>query len=179
MNRIVAAAALLLTLSLAAPGALKAEVYAGPFAMAIVLDQTRTVNNTKLVDLGGDAFGGGIRAGWGTALSSGIYLGVEGEAFALTGRSRAVVNGVAYSYSLRGGAAAYARAGWRSPGGALLFVRGGAVSFDTNDGWQTMPAVGVGMEVPLTSRWSARLDGTYAWNDIEHYGIALGAVYRW
>lgn len=165
--------------ALALMGSARADFYVGPFAMATVLDQTRTVGGVKLVDLGADLFGGGVRGGWGTRLSSGIYLGAEVEGFVLTGRSRAVVNGVPYSYSVRGGAAGHARVGWMSREGALLFLRGGVVSYDTNQGWQTMPAVGVGMEVPVGAGWAARIDGVYAWNDIEHYSLLVGAVYRW
>ncbi len=157
----------------------KAEgFYVNPFVGAMVLDSTVTVGDTKLVDQGGDALMGGLRAGWGRRFSSGLYLGAEAEGFLASGRSRAVVNGVGYSYAVNDGVGAYARAGWMTQGGALFFARVGGLSLGTSQGRQNIPSAGVGAEVPFAPRWAARIDGGYSWNRVEHYTITAGIVYR-
>lgn len=157
----------------------KAQLYVGAFAGATLLDQTVTVGGVKLVDLGADIFLGGLQVGWGHRFQSGLYLGAEAEGFLATGRARAMVNGVGYSYDVNAGLGVYGRVGWSSQPGMLFFARAGVFFSDTNYGWQTLPAVGVGAELPISNRWSARIDFTYAWNDVEYYIAKVGVVYSW
>lgn len=156
----------------------RSSFYVGAFAGVMLLDQTRTIGGTKLVDLGGDAAVGGLRGGWGYRFGSGLYMGAEIEGFLGAGRARAVVNGVAYSYDVKNGGAAYGLVGWQTAGGALFFARGGVLSLGTNDGRETLPSFGLGAEVPFAPGWSARIDGGYAWNDVEHYTLTAGIVRR-
>lgn len=102
--RSLAAAAVLIV----SPSLAMAEVYVNPFAGMLVFDTTTTVGGVKLVDQGGDASQAGIRVGYGHRWPGGLYLGAEAEGFLASGRSRAVVNGETYSWSVNGGAGAYA-----------------------------------------------------------------------
>lgn len=141
------------------PGGAHAELVAG----MTLYDSTVTVGGTELVDQGGDAPMAGARAGYGWAVGM-LYLGVEAEALFLTGRSRAVVQGHAYSYSPSTVVGGYGRVGWIRPGGSMLYARAGAQLWDG----QGVPAVGAGMEIPF-GRFYARLDISYAWGDVERY----------
>lgn len=159
----------LLLAALLIPGVASAQVSISGFAGMMVCDSTIMVGDTKLVDAGCDAPLAGARAGLGHRWPAGLYVGFEGEAFAASGRSRAVVNGVGYDLSFNGGAGAYGRVGWQTRGGALFFARGGALALLTNQGTRWMPDVGVGAEVPFSERWFARVDLSYAWSDLEVY----------
>jgi hypothetical protein len=174
MKRAILAAALALPIPAMAQG------YVNAFAGAVVMDSTVTVGGVKLIDQGGDAFNAGLRAGWGRVLPSGIYIGAEAELFGAAGRSRAVVNGAVYNLALNGGAAGFVRAGWQPHGsGALFFARGGAQALFTSQGAQVVPAIGIGAEVPISGRWFARVDLTYAWNSTEFYQGNAGVGFRW
>lgn len=154
-----------------------AQGYVGAFAGVTVLDSTVVVDDTKLVDQGGDAAMAGLRAGWGHRWPAGLYLGAEAEVFAAQGRSRAVVNGVGYSLDINGGAGGFARVGWETRGSALFYGRAGVQGIWTNQGTQVVPAVGIGAEVPFAPRWRARVDITYAWNGVEYYQMVVGVSF--
>lgn len=174
-------AALMAAVAVVTPCAVMAQGgwHVGAFGGMLVMDQNITVGNTELVDNGGDAALAGARAGWGYRWPAGLYVGFEGEAFAASGRSRAVVNGAEYDLTINGGAGAYGRVGWQTHGGALFFARAGALALMTNQGTRWMPDVGVGAEVPFARRWFARIDLNYAWTDLEAYRGTIGVGYRW
>lgn len=177
----IIATSILIALLIAAisTGRARAEgFYVGPLAGVLVMDTTATVGGVKLVDQGGDATIAGIRGGWGHRFDGGFYLGLEAEGFLASGRSRAVVNGSVYSYEVHNGLAGYVRAGWWTQGNALFFARLGVLSLDTSFGRQNIPSAGIGAEVPFAPGWAARIDGGYSWNDVEHYTITAGVVYR-
>jgi hypothetical protein len=156
-----------------------AQGYVNVFAGMAVFDSTVTVGGVKLVDHGGDAAMAGARIGWGHRFPAGLYLGAEAELFGASGRSRAVVNGQAYSHELRGGAGGFGRIGFApGDGRALFFVRGGAQALFTSRGTEWVPAVGAGAEIPFAGRWFARVDVTYAWNGIETYQGTVGVGRR-
>jgi hypothetical protein len=182
LRRVIRPATLLATaLCAALPGAAQAQgLYINAFAGALLFDSTVTVGGTKLVDQGGDAFLGGMRAGYSWRFDSGLYLAVEAEGFAATGRSRAMVNGVAYTYQVDGGIGAYGVVGWVAPARAVFFARVGPMLAFTNSGDDVLASVGVGAEIPFAPRWSARIDADYSWgNSIEHYRATLGVVWRY
>jgi hypothetical protein len=159
-----------------------AQSYVNAFAGVTLFDSTKTVGGVKLIDQGGDAATAGLRAGWGHRFPAGLYLGAEAELFGASGRSRACVNGQCFSFTVDGGAGAFARAGWETQGRALFFVRGGTQVLFTNQGTQWAPAIGIGAEIPFAPRWRARLDITYAWTDRdkrEFTQVSAGAVYEW
>jgi hypothetical protein len=155
----------------------KAELFVNAFAGMMVFDSTITVGPTKLVDQGGDAIQGGLRLGW-INESPGLHYGVEAEGLLASGRSRAVIPPDVYSLSIHGGLGAYARLGWRTQGNSIMFVRAGALFLNTNQGWETLPAIGVGAEIPFAPRWAVRMDLTYAWDRVEFYNGTLGVVWR-
>lgn len=173
MRRTIVAAALLAAATLPA----KAESYVNVFAGAATFDSTVTVGGVKLIDQGGDALSGGLRVGWGMTQQD-VYYGLEAEGFLAHGRSRAVVNGNVYSWELRGGLGAYGRFGWRT-GDAIFYGRGGVLALDTNQGWETRPAVGGGAEVPFGPGWAFRVDVTYSWSSgPEVYQGTIGITRR-
>ena len=168
---------------LAAPAAAqdtaRSQGYVNLFAGVAAFDSTVTVGGVKLIDQGGDALMGGARAGWGYRFVGGLYLGIEGEAFAASGRSRAVVNGEVYSRSLDGGLGAFGRVGWQMHSGALFFARAGALASRTNQGWDTAPAFGAGAEVIVSGPVFARVDVTYVRDSpMETYIGTVGIGWR-
>lgn len=154
------------------------QFYIGAFAGMMVFDSTVTVGGVKLVDQGGDAFQGGIRAGW--INSAAFHFGVEVEGLLASGRSRAVIPGVGtYSRDVTSGVSAFARVGWRTQGNAIMFLRPGIQYLNTSSGWEVAPAIGVGAEIPLGRNWAARLDILYAWLDkLEFYTGTIGVIWR-
>ena len=168
-------AAFLAGFALTGTGDAPAQGYVNAFAGMAVFDSTVSVGGVKLVDQGGDAAVGGLRIGYGHRWPSGLYLGAEVEGFAAHGRSRAVVNGVGYSLDLRGGVGGFARLGWVPHGGSsLFFARAGVQMLSVSRGWDAVPALGVGAEVPFAGSWYARADLTYAWNGVETYQGTIG-----
>jgi hypothetical protein len=165
--------------ALTSNGDAPAQSYVNAFAGVTLFDSTQTVGGVKLIDQGGDAATAGLRAGWGHRFPAGLYLGAEAELFGASGRSRACVNGECYNLALDGGAGAFARAGWQAQqGGAIFYARGGGQALFTSQGTQIVPALGIGAEVPIAGRFSARIDATYAWNATEFYQITAGVVFR-
>jgi hypothetical protein len=170
---------LLLALLLApVPALAQPQPYVNLFAGAVVFDSTVTVGGTKLIDQGGDALALGARVGVGNS-APGVYFGGEVEGFLASGRSRALVNGEVYSLSLRSGAGAYGRVGWRTYGNSIFFARGGYLAVNTNRGWRSAPAAGIGAEVPFGPGWTARIDlGFASVGGVEHYQMNAGISYR-
>lgn len=154
------------------------EFHVGAFAGMMVFDSTITVGGIKLVDQGGDAVQGGIRAG--ISNTGPFHFGFEVEGFLASGRSRAVIpNRGVYSLDVSSGLGAFGRVGWRTPGNSVMFLRPGVMFLNTNAGWETVPAVGVGAEIPFARGWAARLDVTYAWgSEREYYNGTAGVVFR-
>jgi hypothetical protein len=155
----------------------KAEFFINPFAGMMVFDSTVTVGTTKLVDQGGDAIQGGVRLGW-INNQPGLHYGVEADGLLASGRSRAVIPPDIYSYSIHGGLGAYGRLGWRTNGNSIMFLRAGVQFLNTNQGWETLPAIGAGAEIPFAPNWAVRLDLTYAWDRVEFYNGTVGVVWR-
>jgi hypothetical protein len=160
------------------------QFYIGAFAGMTVFDSTVTIGGVKpidqveLVDQGGDAFQGGIRAGW--INSAAFHFGVEVEGLLASGRSRAVIPGVGtYSRDVTSGVGAFARVGWRTQGNAIMFLRPGIQYLNTSSGWEAVPAIGIGAEIPIGRNWAARLDVSYAWgNQVEYYNGTIGVIWR-
>jgi hypothetical protein len=160
------------------------QFFVNVFAGMMVFDSTVTVGGIKLIDQGGDASQGGIRAGW---INGGAFhLGVEVEGLLASGRSRAYIpagnatGGVTdiYSRDVSGGYGIYGRIGWRTRGNSIMFLRPGIQYLNTSAGWDTAPAIGVSAEVPIEQDWAMRLDATYAKGDIEYYNGTIGIVFR-
>lgn len=169
-----------------APAPARADFFVNLYAGAAAMDSTQTVGGVKMIDQGGDYYMGGVRIGYDWIAQNGVFVGAEGEGFLGHGRSRALVNGDLFSYTVRGGLGAYGRLGWRTrDSNARFFARAGVLGLNTNSGWDMQPAVGLGAEVPFGPGWAARLDGTYSWGardgtrgGIEHYQLTGGVVYR-
>ena len=102
------------------------------FAGAAVIDSTVSFAATasrpagRFVDQGGDGLLVGARLGWGTVLASHLYAGAELEGVApYNVTSRLMAYGAEYRTRLRNEVGAYARLGWTSDGGSLVFIRAG------------------------------------------------------
>lgn len=156
----------------------------GVRAGVLLFDQTLEVGNRKFVDQGGDALRGDAFACVDFAVSRGLFLGGEVAFGGTSGRSRLATAGVTYSYSIPMYAETALRAGWRSPGGSLLFVRGGAMNAQVNENgarsWRTGPLAGVGLEVPVAGRWGVRLDTSWSQVEgVELWSFSGGVAFRW
>ncbi len=182
MKKILFALAIMLGLSASA----KAEeimwrgFYADGFVGVGLFDSTQTVGGVKLIDQGGDYLSYGARAGYGWRFLQGLYLGGEAELWGTNGgRSRAVVNGDVYNYSINIGGGAFARFGY-SPQNtrALFYTRLGMQFRDTNQGTDYPFAVGLGAEVPVSNGY-LRVDFTYSKaSGVELYQTTAGFGWR-
>jgi hypothetical protein len=166
--------------ALAVPAHAQSPLYIEGFAGAVLMDSTITVGGVKLVDQGGDALMGGLRAGYRHRFGTGLVLGFEGDAWVANGRSRAVVNGEQYSRRLGGGAGLYGRVGLSLQGRETLYLRAGVQWWEVNGSLSGMPAVGGGAEVPFGGAFYGRVDLTYAWDGrgVEHYQGTAGIGLR-
>jgi hypothetical protein len=172
--------ATMLAAGLSVPAQAQSPFYIEGFAGAVLMDSTITVGGVKLVDQGGDALMGGLRAGYRHDFVGGLMLGVEADLWTASGRSRAVVSGSEYSRRLGGGLGLYGRVAFSQPRGGTLYLRGGVQWWEVNGSLSPMPAVGGGAEVPFGGGFYGRVDLTYAWDGrgVEHYQGTVGIGLR-
>ncbi len=178
-----------------------AGFYINGFAGAAIIDSTVSFAATakrpagRFVDQGGDGLLAGARLGWGTVLATHLYAGAELEGVVpYNVTSRLMPYGAEYRARLRNEVGAYARIGWTSEGGSLVFVRAGFsmprqifTSTQSHDGrsradWSAVPAFGVGAEVPVWGPVFARVDVGYSLqhgaNRLETYRLNAGFTLR-
>lgn len=192
---------LLLAEQVRAEGPAVSGFYINGFAGAAIIDSTVKFAATperpagRFVDQGGDGLLVGARVGWGTLLATYIYAGAEFEGVApYNVTSRLMAYGAEYRARLRNEVGAYARLGWTSDGGSLVFIRAGFsmprqifASTQSADGrsradWSAVPAFGVGAEVKVWGPVFARVDVGYSMqhgaNRLETYRLNAGFTLR-
>jgi len=178
-----------------------AGFYINAFAGAAIIDSTvnfaATANRPagRFVDQGGDGLLVGGRVGWGAIVATNLYTGVELEGVApYNVTSRLMAYGAEYRARLRNEVGAYARVGWTSDGGSLVFARAGfsmprqifqstqSPSGRNSAEWSAVPAFGVGAEVPIWGPVFARVDVGYSMqhgaNRLETYRLNAGLTLR-
>ncbi len=175
--------------------------YVNGFAGAAIIDSTVRFAATadrpagRFVDQGGDGLLVGARLGWGTVMATHLYIGAEVEGVApYNVTSRLMAYGAEYRARLRNEIGAYARLGWTSDGGSLVFIRAGfsmprqifqstqSPTGRNSADWSAVPAFGVGAEVPVWGPVFARVDVGYSMqhgaNRLETYRLNAGFTYR-
>ncbi|MBR0655747.1 hypothetical protein [Plastoroseomonas arctica] len=195
------AAGLLLTGQARAQEAALGGFYVNGFAGAAIIDSTvnfaATANRPagRFVDQGGDGLLVGARLGWGTVLAPHLYAGVELEGvFPYNVTSRLMAYGAEYRARLRNEIGGYARVGWTSDGGSVVFARAGfsmprqifqstqSPGGRNSAAWSAVPAFGVGAEVPVWGPVFARFDVGYSMqrgaNRLETYRLNAGFTLR-
>jgi hypothetical protein len=150
-----------------------ASSYVEAFGGALVTDRILDTGRGRLIDHGGDGEFGGFRLGYGWSRPPSLYLGVEGDAWVASGRSRVNTNGMFDNLAFLRGAGIYGRLGWTPAESVLFYTRVGAQLWNFEETTATMPrrqtyriapAIGVGAEVPFRPGVYVRIDATYAYN---------------
>jgi hypothetical protein len=152
--------------------AVEAQPYVEAFGGLVVTDRILDTGRGRLIDHGGDGEFGGFRFGYGWSRPPGLYLGVEADAWAASGRSRVNTNGLYDNLAFRRGGGVYGRVGWTPAEAVLFYSRVGVQAWHLSEATATTsrqtfryaPAIGVGAEVPFGPGAYARIDATYAYN---------------
>lgn len=140
------------------------ELYIGGFGTATFIDSTirnRVTGVNEAVDVQGDGFGAGLRAGAGWRPVNRLYVGLELEGIRQINTSSRY-SPYDYRATILYSGAAFARAGYEWEGRGMVYIRGGysAIRIQGTE-WLNTPAFGGGLEVRLSPRWSLRMDATY------------------
>lgn len=156
---------MILTMGLISIAPAKAtEFYIGAFGSAAFLDSTvvnpRTSQN-EAVDVGGDGFAIGLRAGAGWRPFNRVYTGVEIEGVRYLNTSSRY-SPLDYRATLLYNMASFGRVGYEWPDRGMVFIRGGYAAIRVQGAeWLNTPAIGGGLELYLSPRWNLRLDATH------------------
>lgn len=161
------------------------ELYIGAFGTATFIDSTirnRDTGRNEAVDVGGDGFGAGLRAGAGWRPVRWLYTGVEIEGIRQINTSSRY-KPADYRATLLYSAAIFGRVGYEWEGRGMVYARGGyaAIRIQGTE-WLNTPAFGGGLEVRLSDAWSLRMDATHylaaGRNDLESTVLTGGVVLR-
>lgn len=140
------------------------EFYIGVLGTATFIDSTvnnRLTGANEAVDVGGDGFGAGLRAGAGWRPARALYIGLEAEGIRQINTSSRY-SPADYRATLLYSGAVFGRVGYEWEGRGMVFLRGGyaAIRIQGTE-WLNTPAIGGGLELYLSPRWNLRIDATH------------------